>query len=178
MLPVGALCFCRTHVGRIVLPTWPIWAHLFCILQSFRTFGEDVLSPGACFRQGQHFIPKPLNILLCPPPSPTSVPSHSCSNKKQAQVLICFASLFAALRDSPPAMSGSSLRKQNAQTLGPPPLQPPSLRTTSSLAISAYRLAARGPPTIDHHHTRLPIKKRSFKVVVSKLSEPKITAKY
>ena len=30
MLPVGALCFYQAHVGRTVLPKWPIWAHLFC----------------------------------------------------------------------------------------------------------------------------------------------------
>ena len=29
MLPAGALCFYQPHLGRTVLPKWPLWAHLF-----------------------------------------------------------------------------------------------------------------------------------------------------
>ena len=48
-LPVGALCFYQAHVGPTVLPTWPLWAHLFysVCLQCFRAW-EGMLPPGAC----------------------------------------------------------------------------------------------------------------------------------
>ena len=49
MLPVCASYFYWQHVGRIVLPKWPIWRHLFypafyCCFSA----QEGMLPPGAC----------------------------------------------------------------------------------------------------------------------------------
>ena len=72
MLPVGALGFYRVHLGRMVLPQWPLWAHLFYFVSvnnaselrraCFRQVrvARAMLPPGALFVQGRlRFIPVP-----------------------------------------------------------------------------------------------------------------------
>ena len=60
MLPVGALCFYQAHLGRTMLPEWPLWAHLwysvFYSVSELRRAGfrqacvaQAVLPPGALF---------------------------------------------------------------------------------------------------------------------------------
>ena len=68
MLPVGALCLYQAHFGRIVLPKWPFWVHLFysvfysvselrrvCFRQA--RVARAVLPPGALFRAGAFALP-------------------------------------------------------------------------------------------------------------------------
>ena len=83
MLPVGAFYFYQAHVGRTVLPRWPIWALLFysvlhnvselrraCFRQARVT--QAVILPGALFH-AEAFAISPCAAV---PLNPTCACSH------------------------------------------------------------------------------------------------------
>ena len=70
MLLVGAFYFHWEHVGRIVLPRWPVWANLFystCYSASELRKARfcQVHVARLCFREAHGFIVQSLQLLTC-----------------------------------------------------------------------------------------------------------------